>query len=409
MKFFKNIIIVTAFLIAAGCSSNPTAPLIYTGKVPFPVSPSDGAIIGNFTITLTVRNAADYNDAASTYLFQISTDKNFNPLILSQAVPGSSGYTSLAFTLDLSANNLYYWRVKASHGQNSTDFSIPFEFIIQAYDKAPEPLSPAAEQVVINSNVMLRAKNSPYFSSQHDFYRFEIFSIHNPDTPLIVKEVLSQTENTQVQITDNIAEGGYTWRVRAYRKEGKDSESTFFSPLTKFYIAENCNRFNHGQWGYRIVENNVACGSYNSYSNPNEALGSPDARSIGDEVYEGFVSLGIDGWIVVEMGECIGNAPGDDLRVFQTVSYEGVGVKVAPTPDGPWSWLGAVRCDGSSDYYSHVCYFDLSFEGATAPWARFVKVIDYERLTMPQSAYCDIAAPFPGADIDSVQVLHSYQ
>lgn len=404
----RMFICIIGVIILCSCSGKePTTPLVYTGEVPFPLMPEDGAVISGYSTVLVVKNATGFDGPQSRYLFQIASDKAFSKIIMEREVEGGIGTTSFNLNAALQASTYYYWRAKAFDQTNSTGFSVAFVFAVESISTPPQQISPVKNGIEINGSVVLKVKNSSYFSSEKDIYHFELYYSRQISVPIISQEVKSQKEYTQIKITNNLQEGMYLWRVRAYHAAGGDVESTQFSELVSFYVAEDCNKIKGSKYAVRLVESNLTCGIYNSYQDATEALGQPNAFPIGVDSYRGFVSLGIDGWIVVEMGRCIRNLSGSDLMVYQTVSYEGVGVAVAETPDGPWHWLGIRRCDEHTPYYSFACYFDLTHDEVT-PWARYVKVYDFMRTTMPEWAVCELDPPHPGADIDAVEVIHSY-
>ena len=147
-----------------------------------------------------------------------------------------------------------------------------------------------------------------------------------------------------------------------------------------------------------VLEKQLTCIPTNAFQDGEEALGPPDSRSTGDGKLEldGFVSLGIEGTVTLYMGSCIQDLAGDDLRVFQAVATEGVGVSVSQNENGPFVSLGEKICDGS-------CDFDLAGSGLNN--VRVVKIQDRERIQFV-NAQCDNVGPSPGADLDAVQVLH---
>ena len=128
-------------------------------------------------------------------------------------------------------------------------------------------------------------------------------------------------------------------------------------------------------------------------------LGPPDARGMTEETYTGFLSLGEDGLVTVDMGVCMSEGEGPELRVFQYIQDEPVGVEVSGDPNGPWIDLGVKRCGegGTGDRANH-CDFDLAGTGIKT--ARYVRVSDAE------SFPCERAGTrTEGADIDAIQVL----
>ncbi len=408
MKQFFIVLIIASLIFIIGCSkNNPLTPLVYNGEVPFPISPEDGAVISNFQINLEVKNAKEYNDDQSIYIFQIATDKLFRNIEIQESVKAGYGTTSLKLYKNLAENVPYYWRVKATKGDRETPFSVSFSFIISSTSKAPEPLYPLENEVELNQKVILKVRASKNFTQPSDIYHFEIYRGDNLSAPIWSKDVAAQPEIIQVIITSNFEEGLYRWRANAYRRIFGDLESTLYTDFITFYIAEDCSKFQQGsKWAVEVIESNITCNGYNTYRNVNEALGPPDAMPTGPDSYTGFVSLGIDGWITVRMGRCMKQGAGSEIKVYQTVSYEAVGVSVAETPEGPWHFLGIRACNIPTPYFSASCEFEFSGNGVQ--WARYARIYDMERVNMPQWAVCELDPPHPGADIDAVEVLNPY-
>ena len=155
----------------------------------------------------------------------------------------------------------------------------------------------------------------------------------------------------------------------------------------------------------KVLQSQLSCLPTNAFTNTDAILGPPDAASTGPgkTEYRGFLSLGINGSIVVFMGSCIQDQAGPDIRVYQSVSREAVEVQVASSVDGPFTSLGVQDCVDNPPFFHGFCDFDLS--GSDRTDIRIVKVIDREVLTFPGAA-CDNAGVSPGADIDAIEVLH---
>jgi hypothetical protein len=134
------------------------------------------------------------------------------------------------------------------------------------------------------------------------------------------------------------------------------------------------------------------------FNDPQTALGPPDAAGFGPESYTGFISLGFGGRVTVDLGGCLVDRPGNDLRVFQAVSGEPVTVYVSPSPDGPFTLLEARKaCGARVDAVKGYCDFDLATGGVAQ--ARYVRVEDGELFPCPGGTRSE------GADLDAVQVL----
>jgi len=136
----------------------------------------------------------------------------------------------------------------------------------------------------------------------------------------------------------------------------------------------------------------------NIYNDPRAALGPPDAAGSGPESYSGFVSLGFGGQVTLDLGGCLQDRPGADLRVYQAVSSEPVTVYVSTSPDGPFALVEALKeCGRPFQGIQGYCEFDIATGGQTQ--ARYVRVEDGELFPCPGGTRTE------GADLDAVQAL----
>ena len=136
----------------------------------------------------------------------------------------------------------------------------------------------------------------------------------------------------------------------------------------------------------------------NIYNDPRAALGPPDAAGSGPESYSGFVSLGFGGQVTLDMGGCLQDRAGADLRVYQAVSSEPVTVYVSTSPDGPFALVEALKeCGQRFQGIQGYCEFDIATGGQTQ--ARYVRVEDGELFPCPGGTRTE------GADLDAVQAL----
>lgn len=135
-----------------------------------------------------------------------------------------------------------------------------------------------------------------------------------------------------------------------------------------------------------------------AYNDPTRAVGPPDAAGSGPDQFTGFVSLGFGGRVTVDLGGCISDAPGPDLRVYQVVSSEPVSVYVSLFPDGPFTLVEARKeCGEPFSGIRRRCDFDIASGGVTR--ARYVRVEDGELFPCPGGTVSE------GADLDAVQAL----
>jgi hypothetical protein len=134
------------------------------------------------------------------------------------------------------------------------------------------------------------------------------------------------------------------------------------------------------------------------YNDPMTAIGPPDAGGSGPNNFTGFVSLGFGGHVTVDLGGCISDIPGPDLRVFQAVGSEPVSVYVSLLRDGPFTLVEARKeCGDAFSGVKRYCDVDIASGGVTR--ARYVRVEDGELFPCPGGTVSE------GADLDAVQAL----
>ena len=135
------------------------------------------------------------------------------------------------------------------------------------------------------------------------------------------------------------------------------------------------------------------------YNDPQAALGPPDAAGSGPVSYSGFVSLGFGGRVTVDLGGCLNDRPGHDIRVYQAVSSEPVTVYASAVARRPVrAPRGALKACGTPfKGIQGYCEFDLASAGLTQ--ARYVRVEDGELFPCPGGTKTE------GADLDAVQAL----
>jgi hypothetical protein len=189
----------------------------------------------------------------------------------------------------------------------------------------------------------------------------------------------------------------YRWKA-----VGRAADRTVESRPASFEVVVQCGAGD----GYAraVVDSFVTpCTSRTNraaFLDPGQVLGAPDARGQTEQSYDGFMSLGQDGHVTVDVGVCVIDGTGPDLRVFQYIESEPVEVHVAAGPAGPWIPLGTQPCgSGGLPVRSNHCDFDLAGSGLRS--ARYVRVLDGEDFP------CERAGTrTEGADIDAVQVLN---
>jgi len=134
------------------------------------------------------------------------------------------------------------------------------------------------------------------------------------------------------------------------------------------------------------------------YNDPSKAMGPPDAGGSGPDQYSGFVSLGFGGHVTVDLGGCIYDVPGPDIRVHQAVSGEEVSLYVSLAREGPYTLVEARKGCGEGSGIRRHCDFDIASGGASR--ARYVRVEDGELFPCPGGTVSECA------DLDAVEALN---
>jgi len=261
----------------------------------------------------------------------------------------------------------------------------------------PELVSPAPGAQLATDTPVFTVLNARGYDQGEAEYRFRV-SVAATGAEVAAATLPAGSGHTAMRFDTPLLRGTtLSWRVTATRRgaDAISSESaTFRLPATQ------CPR-PPTPFAQRVVDWWIpACSlAANLYNDPDEVVGSPDAAEIAPDRYRGMVSLGTGGYVVVDMEGCAADGPGDDVRVYQTVSTEPVTLYAGSSPEGPWVLLEARKPCGARvpGVFSRGCTFDLGRAGLEE--ARYFKVEDGELYPCPGGSGSD------GADIDAVEVL----
>lgn len=262
----------------------------------------------------------------------------------------------------------------------------------------PVPLSPVGGSQV--------ASDSPTFTVQnalgHDLgqaqYRFEVIT---QGKGAVVASAIVPAGRTTTAASFPVPRGmTLAWRATAIGTGNPVASATAVFSMP----AVVCPALGDG-WARAVVDVFLPfCPQMpNIYNDPQDVLGPYDAGGFGPDNFFGFLSLGEEGHVTVDMEACANDGPGLDLRVFQAVGSEPVTVYAGGTPTGPFILLAAdVRCGERipGNQTTRFCDFDLAQGEVTT--ARYFKIVDAERFPCE-----DAGTPSEGADIDAVRILQA--
>jgi len=261
----------------------------------------------------------------------------------------------------------------------------------------PELVSPVGGVAVDTDTPTFTFTNARGFDSGEATYTLSVV-VSSTERAVASLDVAAGRTQTAVRFPDPLLRGALlSWSVVGRTPGGSEvssSSATFRLPPVDCGSASDP----HAKQvvGFWVPE---ACLAGNSYNDPEEALGPPDAGELPGGAYFGFVSLGDGGHVDVDMEVCAVDAEGFDVRVFQSVSSEPVTLYASSSPTGPWVLVESRKPCGQRNpgTYSRRCDFDLGDAGIEE--ARYLRVQDGELFPCPGGTDTE------GADIDAVQVL----
>jgi len=261
----------------------------------------------------------------------------------------------------------------------------------------PRLLEPASGATLGSDTPFFTVRNASGFDSGQADYTFWV-TVASTDRHVASLTVPAGRGTTSIQFPGPLVRGAtLAWFVTAVSTSGLETASgrgTFRLPPV------DCGLSGEEEPWARAVEGFFVPGAcQNIYNDPGDALGAPDAGGRGPFDFFGFVSLGNGGWVDVDMVGCTVDAPGDDVRVYQSVGSEEVTLWASSNPDGPWVLVDyRQRCgQRSPGLFSRHCDFDLADAGLEA--ARYFRVQDGELYPCPGDTVSE------GADIDAVEIL----
>jgi hypothetical protein len=261
----------------------------------------------------------------------------------------------------------------------------------------PVPVSPVGGAQVTTDSPTFTVQNAQGFDNGQAQYLFEVLT---QGKGTVVASVTVPAGRTTTAATLLVPRGmSLAWRATAIGTTQVTSSTALFR-----MPAVACQPLGDG-WAKAVVDVFLPfCPQMpNIYNDPADVLGPYNAGGYGPYNYFGFLSLGEEGHVTVDMEACAIEAPGADLRVFQAVGSEPVTVYAAGTPTGPFILLEAdKRCGDriAGNQTTRYCDFDLA--AGEVQEARYFKIVDAERFPCE-----DAGTPSEGADIDAVRILRA--
>jgi hypothetical protein len=271
----------------------------------------------------------------------------------------------------------------------------------------PEPLgpvpvliTPANGDQASSDTPALTVRNAQGYDQGQATYTFRLTTVSG-QREIASAAIAAGATRTSLMFATPLPRGmTISWSVVARNAAGAEVASSVSVFRT---VAVACGAAS-SPYAKSVVEWFVpACNLANNvYNDPLDSLGAPDAGGVGPFNFFGFLSLGREGHVTVDMEACAQDLPGPDVRVFQFVSQEAVTLYAGGSPNGPFQLLGyRVLCGTRVPGFPQrrTCDFDLG--AAEVQEARYFKVEDGELYP-----FCPGDTPSEGADIDAVQILN---
>jgi len=263
----------------------------------------------------------------------------------------------------------------------------------------PQPLTPVNNEQVASDTPTFTVRNAQGFDQGQANYKFRLLTLSG-QREIAAVAVAAGSNRTSATFASPLPRGmTLTWTATA-----KSAAAEAASAVAQFRTASVVCGAATSPFAKSVVEWFVPKCSLdqNIYNDPLAALGPPDGGGVGPDMFFGFISLGFEGHVTVDMEACATDLPGPDVRVYQMVAMEQVTLYAGGSPTGPFQQIGyrvpcGTRVPGGGGQRRY-CDFDLG--AAEVGEARYFKVQDGELFPCPGGTVTE------GADIDAVEILH---
>jgi phosphodiesterase/alkaline phosphatase D-like protein len=215
----------------SGASGPPNNP----PTTPTLASPSNSGIVTALTPTLTANNSSDADGDNLTYTYQVSSNSGFTAIVAqsSSVAEGGGGTTSWIVSSNLTNGNTYYWRVRASDGQDYSNYSSSRTFTVNTPNNAPSTPTLATPSNGGNVSTLiptLTTNNSSDADGDNLTYTYQVSS--NSGFTAIVAQSSSVVEGgggvTSWIVSSSLTNGNtYYWRVRASDSQAYSNYSSY--------------------------------------------------------------------------------------------------------------------------------------------------------------------------------------
>jgi subtilase family serine protease/Tol biopolymer transport system component/flagellar hook assembly protein FlgD len=183
-------------------------------------SPADGSRVASARPTLVVNDVAHPDGVAVGYEFQLYADAALTELLATATVAEQPNKTGWTVPSDLTEDQIYYWRARASDGFSLSPWSVVASFMVDQFNAAPTapvPDSPTNGARVATNRPTLVVANAT--DPEHDTLTYEFRIATDADFVQIVATATGIHEGvglTSWPLPVSLQENGvYYWTARA--------------------------------------------------------------------------------------------------------------------------------------------------------------------------------------------------
>lgn len=206
-------------------------------EVPKILEPVDKSELLSKKPEFRIKNSIDPDGDEIKYYFENYTDISMKELIESRAFDSLDGPETFWISSELSDNQWYYWRVRASDGKGFSSW-VYGSFFINTENDAPEDFEishPSDGAESDTKRPVLQITNSNDVDEDEIFYLFEIYEDRLMNSMVAVSQMIEPGDNgtTSWMVDSPLKENvWYYWRAKAIDEHGAET----VSKLSSFFV-----------------------------------------------------------------------------------------------------------------------------------------------------------------------------
>ena len=384
-----------ALLALAGCGdgNSDNATDNGTGSAyPAEIAIFSAGAAPTFVATFSKARATDIS-----FRFFLVTEEDFMTVNVAESdtIPADENQTARWTPgVELLENQPYTWRWEVTYRRDGATGSFASEpRIIYVLKKnglaAMSPRDGGYLDLALAIKSHLAVRNGYTFGGPAVKYDFEIYRDRAMTDMISSKSGIDQDNENVFTAWDSVRyimiTGEYFWRARVII----DGVSSDWTKAYSYRLQNLCDLSGSAYAEYVVDWIEYTPCDQLIMTDPAEALGPPSAGGFisQDEPGYGFISMGHNSELILEMGHVVTDGEGDDIGVYEYVSREPVELFAGKSEIGPWYSMGVIWCGTR-------CDFDLAVAGVS--YAKYFKI-----RSMPGRCY-----QTAGPDIHSLEALN---